>query len=170
MLVQSANSCGKFLSHAPRLLDHWFLQTFLNLKPCDMNSLHRVGFQEWRRNLRVLETAFHLVAECSYSKQVWTFVSAWATCPLSPTNWTANQDLQAWFTQLTIDSNQQMKGLQTLVLLVIWSLWMERNKRIFQQEELTTNVFISLLRDNVRTWIFAGAKHLDSLVGHIFQE
>jgi len=106
----------------------------------------------------------------SIFKRVWSCMSTWANCPsLSPNSWTADQDLQGWFTQLTVHSNQHMKGLQTLVLLVVWSLWKERSKRIFQQEELTTTNFISLLRDSVRTWIFAGVKHLDSF-GHIFQE
>ena len=43
-------------------------------------------------------------------------------------------------------------------------------ERIFRKEELSNPRFISLLRDEIRMWIFAGAKHLDSLVGHIFSE
>ena len=120
---------------------------------------------------RNLETAFHLVAECPFSKQVWTVIANWANCPsLSPHNWTGVLDLQYWFRDLTSASTQQRRGLLTLVLLVIRSLWKERNNRIFKHEELTVPRFTALLRDEVRTWIFAGAKHLETIVGSIFQQ
>jgi len=102
---------------------------------------------------------------------VWSAVATWADCPsISPDGWIADQDLQRWFTDLTTGSSQQRRGLQTLVLLVIWSLWKERNNRIFRHVELTAPRFIDLLRDEVQTWIFAGAKHLEKLVGSIFHE
>ena len=82
----------------------------------------------------------------------------------------ANFDLQTWFCHLLLVHHQHRKGVGSLVLLVLWSLWRERNNRIFRKEELPTPRFISLLRDKIRMWIFSGAKHLDSLVGHIFCE
>ena len=54
--------------------------------------------------------------------------------------------------------------------MIIWSLWKECNNRIFRKQELTISRFISNLRDDVRLWIFAGAKSLDYLVRHIFRE
>ena len=136
----------------------------------------RLLLREWPNSYfcplcrRNLETAFHMVAECTYSKQVWNATAVWAYCTsLSPDNWNEGNDLQTWFKLLTAGQTQQ-RGLQTLVLLVIWSLWRERNRRIFQLEELPPSRFISFLRDDVRTWVLAGAKHLDSLVAHIFEE
>ncbi|KAG2624055.1 hypothetical protein PVAP13_3KG097627 [Panicum virgatum] len=73
-----------------------------------------------------------------------------------------------WFCHLLTVHHRLRKGVGSLVLLVLWSLWRERNNRIFRKEELSTPRFISLLRDELRMWIFAGAKH--SLVGHIFGE
>jgi hypothetical protein len=120
---------------------------------------------------RNLETAFHLVAECPFSKQVWLAAAAWANCQsLSPACWTNTQDLQPWFCQFFAAQNQLNKGMGSLVLLIICSLWKECNNRIFRKQELTISRFISNLRDDVRLWIFAGAKSLDYLVRHIFRE
>lgn len=93
------------------------------------------------------------MAECPYSKQIWSVASTWAHCPpLSPSNWTADQDLQSWFVRLTAAHSQQKKGLGSLILLVLWSLWKERNNRIFKKEELPVPRFISLLKDDLRVF------------------
>ena len=94
----------------------------------------------------------------------------WQHGPFALTSLQTAGLLTKTFKLLTSDSGHQGKGIQTLVLLVIWSLWKERNNRIFKQQELSSPRFIAMLRDEVRTWIFAGAKHLDSLVGSIFIE
>ena len=118
---------------------------------------------------RNLETALHLFIDCPFSKQVWTAEAGWAGCPsLSPNSWSEISDLKLWFCRLLTVQQKQRHGVGTLVLLISWSIWKERNNRIFRKEELSTPRFISLLRDELRMWIFAGAKHLDSLVGHIF--
>ena len=43
-----------------------------------------------------------------------------------------------------------------------------------EQQDLQTRrtiaSFLSLIKDDIRFWIFAGAKHLNLLVGHIFGE
>jgi hypothetical protein len=120
---------------------------------------------------RNLETAFHLMVECPYSKQIWSAAATWAGCPsLSPAIWSANFDLQSWFCHLLKVQQQYRKGVGSLVLLIVWSLWRERNNRIFRKAELSVPRFISFLRDAIRMWIFAGAKFLSSLVGHIFCE
>ena len=49
------------------------------------------------------------------------------------------------------------------LLLIFWSLWKERNNRIFRQQELLPARSLSLIKD-IRLCIFAGAKHLDSLM------
>ncbi|PVH67188.1 hypothetical protein PAHAL_1G447100 [Panicum hallii] len=121
---------------------------------------------------RNLETALHLVAECPFSQQFWAAASVWANCPsLTPANWSPLAlDLLSWFTQLSDVSSQRKKGVGSLIILILWSLWKERNNRIFRQEELPIARVLSLLKDDIRLWIFAGAKHLDSLVGHTFGE
>ncbi|PVH61472.1 hypothetical protein PAHAL_3G041000 [Panicum hallii] len=111
------------------------------------------------------------MVECPYSKQIWSAAATWAGCPsLSPAIWSANFDLQSWFCHLLKVQQQYRKGVGSLVLLIVWSLWRERNNRIFRKAELSVPRFISFLRDAIRMWIFAGAKFLSSLVGHIFCE
>ena len=63
----------------------------------------RLMLREWPNSYfcplcyRNLETAFHLVAECPFSKQVWSVVATWPFCSnLSPDGWTADQDLQTF--------------------------------------------------------------------------
>ena len=64
--------------------------------------------------------------------------------------------------------DQPKKGLGSLALLTLWALWQERNNRIFRQAETLISRFIILLKEEVRLWAFAGAKHLGSLVDPFF--
>jgi hypothetical protein len=50
------------------------------------------------------------------------------------------------------------KGVQSLILLAAWEIWQERNRRIFQKEELSVEALIVRIRDEAALWNMAGAK------------
>ena len=56
------------------------------------------------------------------------------------------------------------QGLRTLIILVIWEIWLERNARIFKHKESACPVLISKIKDHASCWMAAGAKRLSALV------
>ena len=56
------------------------------------------------------------------------------------------------------------QGLRTLIILVIWEIWLERNARIFKHKETACPVLISKIKDHASCWMAAGTKRLSALV------
>ncbi len=52
------------------------------------------------------------------------------------------------------------KGLRSLILLVVWEIWKERNRRIFDHKEMATSFLLTKIKDEVGLWVLAGAKRL----------
>jgi len=56
------------------------------------------------------------------------------------------------------------KGLRSLIILVCWEVWKERNARIFDHNGATNQQVLNKIRDEARLWKAAGAKHLATLL------
>jgi hypothetical protein len=71
-----------------------------------------------------------------------------------------------WFSRLTGSSGSaKAKGRRSLVILVCWAIWRERNSRIFEAQEKSLPQLLAAIRDEAMLWVQAGAKHLSLLVG-----
>ena len=96
------------------------------------------------------ETAEHLLGGCTFTKQIWH--SLLTTIGIQNPPSITDQDFMSWWILLRQQglSMQQMKGLDTAVMLVSWVLWKERNARVFSNTELTVNL---LLQEIYSEWI-----------------
>jgi len=56
------------------------------------------------------------------------------------------------------------RGFRSLLLLVNWELWLERNARTFKRVERPVHILLLKIKEEARTWGFAGAKHLSVLL------
>lgn len=52
----------------------------------------------------------------------------------------------------------------SIAILVVWTIWCERNARIFNEEEKTVHRLVQEIKDTVRLWCTAGAKQMAVLV------
>jgi hypothetical protein len=122
-----------------------------------------------RRNL---ETVHHLFMECPVARQVWTEVSNWAGVGcLHPQTWNTCWDVPAWFTTVAErESSTRGKGIQSLLILVCWALWRERNARVFDDREKQTSRLVVGIKDEVWLWVRAGAKLLADIVRPLVPE
>jgi len=128
----------------------------------------RLLMREWPNSYfcplcyRNLETAQHLSSECEESRRIWAEVSSWVGSPgLDPTNRNATDTLMDWFHGLAGDSSSTMAtGSRSLAILVTWSIWKERNARVFNNTEKTVARLVEEIKDEARLWCQAGAKHL----------
>ncbi|CAM0906467.1 unnamed protein product [Alopecurus aequalis] len=78
------------------------------------------------------ETASHLTLQCSFSRQVWhDILTAYGLQHLTPD---VDSCLQVWWSSLSnATSGTLRKEVNSLVILVAHSLWLERNSRVFDK-------------------------------------
>lgn len=53
---------------------------------------------------------------------------------------------------------------------MVWSIWCERNARIFNDQEKSVTRIVSEIKDEERLWGAAGAKHSAALVAPVLRE
>jgi hypothetical protein len=80
-------------------------------------------------------------------------------------NWAREVGVEEWFEKMTgAATSVKLKGMRSLIILICWSIWWERNTRIFDVKEKETDRIVSEIRDEAKLWIRAGAKDLALLV------
>jgi hypothetical protein len=52
------------------------------------------------------------------------------------------------------------KAISSLVLLVTWELWNERNARVLNNKYANHDVILDKIKREARLWVIAGAKRL----------
>jgi hypothetical protein len=127
------------------------------------DALQRRG---WENNyfcqlcFRNLETPWHILTECPWTRQVWAALASLAASPaLSPSSWTDISSITEWLHLCHNNSPQEArKGVKSLIMLAAWEIWKERNRRVFQHEELSVSALVSRIRDEAILWNMAGAK------------
>jgi hypothetical protein len=79
--------------------------------------------------------------------------------------------VSAWYSNLSCAlSPPKSKGAKSLVMLVCWKLWCERNCRIFDDVQKDLMSLVGVIQAEARQWAQAGAKHLAGIVGIAFTE
>jgi hypothetical protein len=69
--------------------------------------------------------------------------------------------MQDWFLALSGEmSSVKARGVKSLVTMVCWIIWCERNARIFNGKERSIPMLITEIKDEATQWFTAGAKNL----------
>jgi len=102
------------------------------------------------------ETINHLLTGCVFAREVWHMVLTKCNLlRLAPS--LQNSEFTLWW----LRSRKRMrkasrKSFDSLVILVAWTLWKERNQRVFQRANLSGPELCSLIMDEIRVWGYAG--------------
>jgi hypothetical protein len=103
-----------------------------------------------------LETALHLLAECRFSRQVWTLDPSGhvdrSTWP-SPHRVDANTSTSEWWLTVTSIPDTPRKGLRSMTLLASWEIWKERNNCIFDRRESSVSSIVNRIKAEASLWI-----------------
>jgi hypothetical protein len=96
--------------------------------------------------LQAYEAIQHLLLGCVYSREVW-FHLLWSIGlhRLLPT---PDADLAEWWLH--------HKRFDSLVILVWWSLWRERNDQVFNNGSPRAVSLVSCIRSSLQMWVAAG--------------
>ena len=103
------------------------------------------------------ETALHLLATCPVAIRIWRRMLHTAQLPacLAPTQDTAS--LTTWLTDTRASIEQSLqKNWTTLAHLVWWSIWKERNNRIFNNTAASLSRVHETIVEEARLWSQAG--------------
>ena len=77
---------------------------------------------------REFESAAHLFYRCRYTMRLWRLIRDWLQIGDINTNqWAAHHSLSSWWTHMA----RRSKAMATLTLLTTWTIWNERNARVF---------------------------------------
>ena len=69
-------------------------------------------------------------------------------------------DLFEWWCRSLKQLRKELrKGFDSLLLLVAWLLWKERNQRVFQGKSQTVSELVALILDEAKVWAYAGHTH-----------
>jgi mannosylglycoprotein endo-beta-mannosidase len=140
----------------------FFMWTAAHNRILTADVLQRRG---WENNyfcqlcFRNLETPWHLLTECSWTRKVWAALAARTKLPsLQPSSWAEVATLPDWLQFCRINSSiDKRKGAQSLILLATWEIWRERNRRIFENKELSVEALLVRIQDEAALWNMAGA-------------
>ena len=110
------------------------------------------------------ETVEHLLLQCPYSREVWfKLLRMGGLQRLMPQPDSSLADW--WVSSRKLVPKTMRKGFDSVVLLIMWILWKERNARVFQQSSSSAGMVVQRIVDEGRSWIMAGFKQLSSCLG-----
>jgi hypothetical protein len=108
------------------------------------------------------ETSVHLLVVCPFVKEIWWGVRTALNCQCNFSQ--QIRSLMRWWTRIrNLQQRHKRKGINSLFMLVIWSVWKERNARLFNGSSTAAP---HLVQHNLRErdlWILAGARELGRL-------
>ena len=108
------------------------------------------------------ETIDHLLTTCPFSREVWFKILrkiGWDR--VTPSTLTFN--FPSWWT----DARKQIpkvgrRGFNSLVILVCWIIWKERNDRTFDHCVRTIDDIVLRVLDEIKAWSLMGFRHLEA--------
>jgi hypothetical protein len=111
------------------------------------------------------ETAAHLLSHCRFTKRLWEMVKVWLGTDSFDTNgWTDDIALQSWWENMSSTNVPNRKALASLTILVSWTIWNERNARVFRNKSTPPLVLLNNIKTEVKLWMCAGAKCLSHVI------
>ena len=82
----------------------------------------------------------------------------------SPMAWHHENSVCDWWLRSVEAGGHIKKATASVMMLVSWEIWKERNARIFSNTAAPTTVVVARIKEEAQLWALAGAKHLSSLM------
>lgn len=105
------------------------------------------------------EDAQHLFMGCAISNIIWSKVLTWANfqtmippISISLQNW--------WQEARKTVAGKRLKKFDSIVMLTSWSIWKERNNRVFEKTSKPANVICDQIIKEAEQWNLASKGHL----------
>lgn len=103
--------------------------------------------------------ALHLFAQCHYTRRLWTELGASVpTATANMASWDTYKSTAQWWKVASASTELSPKTMRSLLLLICWEIWNERNGRIFRHKESSVLTLLAKIKEEARAWRLAGAK------------
>ena len=114
---------------------------------------------------QVQESASHLLFQCRFTSRVWHAVVAWLGMQdHSPLIWRHEDTVQDWWLKTINSGGHIKKAAASILMLVMWEMWKERNARVFRNTASLTTIIVAKIKEEAHLWALAGANHLSALM------
>ena len=105
--------------------------------------------------------AAHLLFQCRYTMRIWNDVLPWLGMHhITTSTWVTRASVKEWWNANLQIRLSSPKALASLMMLISWEVWSERNARVFRNSAAPSMTIISKIKQEVSLWALAGAKHL----------
>ena len=110
------------------------------------------------------ESASHLLSVCPYAKEIWHLAISKLGLPQS-LNINGNEDMIDWWQRSSQGMNKETaKSWRSVMALVWWILWKERNERIFRNTSCTSARLFEKIQLEAQDWVDAGRRRVLAIV------
>jgi hypothetical protein len=75
-------------------------------------------------------------------------------------SWMSDLSIQAWWASMSTHNSPNRKAMASITMLTSWTIWNERNVRVFRNKSAPTTILLKAIKDDASLWVAAGAKHL----------
>jgi hypothetical protein len=95
-------------------------------------------------------------------------VKNWIGIPsVRPFEWSEDLTLAAWWTKLLKDAMANRKAMATIIMLVCWTAWKERNARVFNNKTTPPTVLLEIIKAEAKLWVAAGTRCLSFVIAGV---
>jgi hypothetical protein len=102
------------------------------------------------------EDCTHLFVHCRFTQQIWHNFRTWTKADF-PIPGEAFRNTEEWWLAARGRAPKNLRrDFDTVVILVHWRVWMERNDRIFRQEFCMVDRVLELIIEEIHSWRAAG--------------
>ena len=78
--------------------------------------------------------------------------------------WHGDDTVEEWRERRTKPQRPNRRAIASLLMLVSWHIWQERNSRVFRNKSAPPFVVVDLISEEAKLWVAAGAKYLGIFV------
>ena len=111
------------------------------------------------------ETAMHILASCPFTQGLWLRVLDLLMMPSDMAPLPTDDTLLGWMTRTSGRLRKDAKKTwRSISALIWWSLWKERNARVFSQQASTIGQVLSNIQEEAKIWIDAGRCRVIALI------
>ena len=83
---------------------------------------------------------------------------------MDTSEWLMDDSVYQWWDKRTDNRNPNRQAMASLTMLVSWTIWNERNARVFRHKNALPPILLKLIVDEANLWVTARAKKLEKFV------
>lgn len=107
----------------------------------------------------------HLFFRCRFTVRLWNLViEKLGLDYMDASSWHLEDSVRNWWINRTGSTTPNRKATASLTMLVSWTIWNERNSRVFRHKSAPPAILLNNILAEAKLWSITGAKKLGELI------